>query len=108
MNSDNQDADDQAPEVSSSRIDLPDDPNDEYFLTNCFVCQEQAKPGQVRKISIKINTNVKLRFLFKKKSETKTFALKAKSSRIETFSRKLNTCSQTRANGHLTIVTTRL
>lgn len=26
---------------------LPSDPNDEYYLVNCFVCQEVAKPGQV-------------------------------------------------------------
>ena len=26
---------------------LPDDPNDDYYLTNCFVCQEVAKAGQV-------------------------------------------------------------
>ncbi len=82
MNSDNQDADDQAPEVSSSRIDLPDDPNDDYFLTNCFVCQEQAKPGQVRKLFNKVNPLLKLCFLFKTldlKNEMKAFALKAKS-----------------------------
>ena len=30
------------------RRDLPSDPNAEYYLHNCFVCQEEAKPGQVR------------------------------------------------------------
>ena len=26
---------------------LPNDPNDEYYLIHCFVCQEVAKLGQV-------------------------------------------------------------
>ena len=26
---------------------LPSDPNDEYYLIHCFVCQEVAKLGQV-------------------------------------------------------------
>jgi hypothetical protein len=26
---------------------LPSDPNDDFYLINCFVCQEVAKPGQV-------------------------------------------------------------
>jgi hypothetical protein len=31
------------------REELPSDPNDDYYLINCFVCQEVAKPGQVRR-----------------------------------------------------------
>jgi hypothetical protein len=25
----------------------PSDPDDDYYLLNCFVCEEMAKPGQV-------------------------------------------------------------
>jgi hypothetical protein len=31
------------------REEFPTDPNDDYYLINCFVCQEVAKPGQVRR-----------------------------------------------------------
>jgi hypothetical protein len=27
---------------------IPTDPNDPYFFKNCFVCQEVARPDQVR------------------------------------------------------------
>ena len=52
MDSGDPDEQRQVPEVSSSRTDLPDDPNDDYYLTHCFVCQEQAKPGQVKQIQL--------------------------------------------------------
>ena len=39
------------PEVLTTTSKLPDDPNDDYYLTNCFVCQEISKPGQVIQIS---------------------------------------------------------
>jgi hypothetical protein len=63
MDSDSPDEQEQTPlEVLSSGEALPDDPNDDYYLINCFVCQEQAKPGQV-KISFKLMLMLLLLFI---------------------------------------------
>ncbi len=36
------------------RSSRPSDPNAEFYLTNCFVCQEGAKPGQVTPIQFNL------------------------------------------------------
>jgi hypothetical protein len=47
----------------SMRRELPSDPNAEYYLTNCFVCQEEAKPGQVNVCSDLLTKDKKKHFI---------------------------------------------
>jgi hypothetical protein len=53
------------PEEARNR-DLPTDPSAEYYLTNCYVCQEEAKPGQVRKVAKMARNIVHFKFLMKR------------------------------------------